>query len=109
MLGVFAPCFRVGEGQGQFGSGAAGTVDGDGAHSLIIGVDGEQAENLLCSPDRKAGGAPVSSLMNLCENAFDKGVARGGNNNEIMPADYDRLSGSTARNGGFTRVRIEKV
>ncbi len=31
------------------------------------------------------------------------------NNNEIMPADYDRLSGSTARNGGFTGVRIEKV
>jgi anaerobic selenocysteine-containing dehydrogenase len=35
--------------------------------------------------------------------------ARGVNNNEIMPADYDRLSGSTARNGGFTGVRIEKV
>jgi anaerobic selenocysteine-containing dehydrogenase len=31
------------------------------------------------------------------------------NNNEIMPADYDRLSGSTARNGGFTGVKIEKV
>jgi anaerobic selenocysteine-containing dehydrogenase len=40
---------------------------------------------------------------------YGKAVARGGNNNEIMPADYDRLSGSTARNGGFTRVRIEKV
>ena len=35
--------------------------------------------------------------------------ARGVNNNEIMPADYDRLSGSTARNGGFTGVRIEKI
>ncbi|MEW5746863.1 MAG: molybdopterin-dependent oxidoreductase [Nitrospirota bacterium] len=34
---------------------------------------------------------------------------RGGNNNELMPDDYDRLSGSTARNGGFTGVRIEKV
>jgi anaerobic selenocysteine-containing dehydrogenase len=33
----------------------------------------------------------------------------GVNNNEIMPADYDRLSGSTARNGGFTGVRIEKA
>ncbi len=35
--------------------------------------------------------------------------ARGVNNNEIMPCDYDRLSGSTARNGGFTGVKIEKI
>lgn len=35
--------------------------------------------------------------------------ARGVNNNEIMPADYDRLSGSTARNGGFTGIKIEKI
>lgn len=34
---------------------------------------------------------------------------RGGNNNEILVDDYDRLSGSTARNGGFTGVRITKV
>jgi anaerobic selenocysteine-containing dehydrogenase len=34
---------------------------------------------------------------------------RGGNNNEILVDDYDRLSGSTARNGGFTGVRIQKV
>jgi len=34
---------------------------------------------------------------------------RGGNNNDLMPDDYDRLSGSTARNGGFTGVKIEKV
>ncbi len=33
----------------------------------------------------------------------------GGNNNEVMPDDYDRLSGSTARNGGFAGVKIEKV
>ncbi|MFZ5558405.1 MAG: molybdopterin-dependent oxidoreductase [Pseudomonadota bacterium] len=36
-------------------------------------------------------------------------VARGGNNNEILVDEYDRLSGSTARNGGFTGIRIEKV
>lgn len=35
--------------------------------------------------------------------------ARGGNNNELMPSDFDRLSGSTARNGGFTGVKIEKA
>jgi anaerobic selenocysteine-containing dehydrogenase len=34
---------------------------------------------------------------------------RGGNNNEILVDDYDRLSGSTARNGGFTGVRITKA
>ncbi len=34
---------------------------------------------------------------------------RGGNNNELIPDEYDRLSGSTARNGGFTGVKIEKV
>jgi anaerobic selenocysteine-containing dehydrogenase len=34
---------------------------------------------------------------------------RGGNNNDLMPDDYDRISGSTARNGGFTGVKIEKV
>lgn len=34
---------------------------------------------------------------------------RGANFNEIMPDDYDHLSGSTARNGGFTGVKIEKA
>ncbi|RME99463.1 MAG: dehydrogenase, partial [Chloroflexi bacterium] len=34
--------------------------------------------------------------------------ARGGNNNEIIPADYDRLSGSSAFSS-TTRVKIEKV
>jgi anaerobic selenocysteine-containing dehydrogenase len=33
----------------------------------------------------------------------------GGNNNEVLPDDYDRLSGSTARNGGFVGVKIEKA
>ncbi|RJP19873.1 MAG: dehydrogenase [Deltaproteobacteria bacterium] len=34
---------------------------------------------------------------------------RGGNNNDLMPDDYDRLSGATARNGGFTGVKIEII
>ncbi len=34
---------------------------------------------------------------------------RGGSNNHLMPADYDRLSGSTARHGGVTRVKIVKL
>jgi len=35
-------------------------------------------------------------------------VPRGGNNNDLIPALYDRLSGSTVRHAG-TRVKIEKV
>jgi len=34
--------------------------------------------------------------------------ARGGNNNAIIPAEYDRLSGSTAYYG-IARVRVEKI
>lgn len=40
---------------------------------------------------------------------YAKAQPRGGNNNELMPSDFDRLSGSTARNGGFTGVKIEKI
>jgi len=40
---------------------------------------------------------------------FGKGRPRGGNNNLLMPDDYERLSGSTVRNGGFTGVKIEKA
>jgi len=36
-------------------------------------------------------------------------VPRGGSNNDILVDDYDRLSGSTARNGGFTGVRVAKA
>ncbi|MCK5207217.1 MAG: hypothetical protein KAQ79_04330, partial [Cyclobacteriaceae bacterium] len=38
-------------------------------------------------------------------NLMETGV----NNNEVLPDDYDRLSGSTARNGGYVGVKIEKV
>lgn len=40
---------------------------------------------------------------------FQKRIPRGGNNNVILPPEYDRLSGSTARHGGPARVRIDKV
>ena len=40
---------------------------------------------------------------------YAKAIPRGANNNELMPDDYDRLSGATARNGGFTGVKIEKA
>lgn len=40
---------------------------------------------------------------------FKRRIPRGGNNNIILPADYERLSGSTARHGGVTRVKIVKL
>ena len=40
---------------------------------------------------------------------YAKALPRGGSNNDILVDDYDRLSGSTARNGGFTGVKIQKA
>ena len=40
---------------------------------------------------------------------YHNAIPRGGSNNLLMPDDYDRLSGSTVRNGGFTGVKIEKI
>jgi len=40
---------------------------------------------------------------------FAKAIPNGGNNNDLLVDDYDRLSGATARNGGFTGVRIQKA
>jgi anaerobic selenocysteine-containing dehydrogenase len=36
-------------------------------------------------------------------------VPRGGNNNELLPCTFERLSGQSPRHGGFARVKIEKV
>ncbi len=43
----------------------------------------------------------------LASKVFGK-IPRGGNNNVLIPALYDRLSGSTVRHAG-TRVKVEKV
>ncbi len=40
---------------------------------------------------------------------YGKAQPFGSNNNELLVDDYDRLSGATARNGGFTGVKIAKV
>jgi anaerobic selenocysteine-containing dehydrogenase len=45
----------------------------------------------------------------IAANSYARAQPRGGNNNEILVDDYDRLSGATARNGGFTGVRVEKA
>jgi anaerobic selenocysteine-containing dehydrogenase len=46
---------------------------------------------------------------NVAAADYQRAQPRGGNNNLLMPDDYERLSGSTARNGGFTGVKIEKI
>jgi anaerobic selenocysteine-containing dehydrogenase len=40
---------------------------------------------------------------------FQSRESRGGNNNVILPPEYERLSGSTARHGGVTRVKVAPV
>lgn len=40
---------------------------------------------------------------------YEHARPRGGNNNEILPAEWERLSSSTARHGGVTRVAIKKA
>ena len=44
----------------------------------------------------------------VASNDFKQVQPRGGNNNDIIPADYERLSGSTAF-FAVTRVKIEKI
>jgi anaerobic selenocysteine-containing dehydrogenase len=40
---------------------------------------------------------------------YAKALPLGGSNNDILVDDYDRLSGATARNGGFTGVKVQKA
>ena len=40
---------------------------------------------------------------------YAKALPRGGSNNDVLVDDYDRLSGATARNGGFTGVKVQKA
>ncbi|MBQ9001707.1 MAG: hypothetical protein IJ087_07635 [Eggerthellaceae bacterium] len=40
---------------------------------------------------------------------YEKAKPRGGNDNEILPVAYDRISGNTARHGGVAREKITKV
>lgn len=40
---------------------------------------------------------------------FEKRISRGGNNNEILPSDFEHLSSATARHGGIARIKIEKI
>ena len=40
---------------------------------------------------------------------YARATPNGGNNNDVLVDDYDRLSGATARNGGFTGVKVQKA
>ena len=57
----------------------------------------------------KAYGQGHWAYGNVAATDYQKAEARGGNNNTIMPAEVERLSGSSVRNGGFTGVKIEKI
>ncbi|SHJ71680.1 Anaerobic selenocysteine-containing dehydrogenase [Anaerobranca californiensis DSM 14826] len=48
------------------------------------------------------------AMGHIAAEDFAKRIPRGSNNNDIMAAEYERLSGSTAFYGSF-RVRIEKA
>lgn len=40
---------------------------------------------------------------------FEQGIPRGGNNNELIPCAWERITAATARHGGLARVRVEKI
>jgi anaerobic selenocysteine-containing dehydrogenase len=40
---------------------------------------------------------------------FHRRIPRGGNNNVLLPPEYERLSGSTARHGGVARVKVVRA
>ena len=40
---------------------------------------------------------------------YKNAAPKGGSNNQLMPDDYERLSGSSVRNGGFTGVKVRKI
>ena len=57
----------------------------------------------------KAYGQGHWAYGRIASRDYAKALPNGGNNNEILVDDYDRLSGSTARNGGFVGVRVQKA
>lgn len=57
----------------------------------------------------KAYGQGHTKYGKIASLDFSKGIPRGGNNNMIIPDEYERFSGSTCRNGGFFGVKIEKA
>lgn len=57
----------------------------------------------------KTFGMGHNAYGKIASEDFANATARGNNNNEFMPDDYDRISGSSARNGGYLGVKIEKV
>lgn len=57
----------------------------------------------------KAFGQGHWAYGNTAAADFKMGTAKGGNNNSLMPAEVERLSGSSVRNGGFTGVKITKI
>jgi anaerobic selenocysteine-containing dehydrogenase len=57
----------------------------------------------------KAYGQGHRAYGRIAARDYAKAQPNGGNNNEILVDDYDRLSGATARNGGFVGVKVAKA
>ncbi len=81
--------------------------------SSLAGVDRDQAQALGRRAARHGHQVlrpgPLGLRPRCGAEDYAKATPRGGNNNEILVDDYDRLSGATARNGGFTGVKVEKA
>ena len=89
----------------------------DGETVRVVSTVGEITTTLKLWPALRPG--TVQKTFGQGHYAFGQNAAesfgdygnlqpRGGNNNDIMPADYERLSGSTAFYGSF-RVRVERA
>ena len=61
------------------------------------------------APSRSATARATGPTAASRRRTTPRRLPRGGNNNDILVDDYDRLSGATARNGGFTGVRVQKA
>ncbi len=92
----------------KYGLKDGDTVELSSVLGLIIGKI-KLWEGIRPGTVTKSFGMGHNAYGKFASENFALGQARGTNNNDFLPVDYDRLSGSTARNGGFAGVRIKKV
>lgn len=92
---------------------ALGIVDGDMVKvtSVIdeIIVKAKLFEGIRPGTVAKTYGMGHTVYGRFASGDFANFAPNGGNNNRILPDDYERLTGSTARNGGYCGVKLQKV
>ncbi|NOY51757.1 MAG: molybdopterin-dependent oxidoreductase [Chlorobi bacterium] len=92
---------------------ALGLADGDDV--IVSTVKGSHNSKLLLWEGIQPGtvaktyGPGHWAYGRFASKDYANHIANGLNNNEVLIDDYDRISGSTARNGGFVGVKIEKA